>query len=69
MIAKMGKNKAIIISTHLLEEAEDICNRIVLMKQGQVVADGTLKSILSRYKSKSLEEVFFKLAGDKGEQA
>lgn len=69
LVSKMGKNKAIIISTHLLEEAEDVCSRIVLMKHGRVVADGTLKSILSKYKSKSLEEVFFKLAGDEGEQS
>ncbi len=67
LIAKMGKKKVIIISTHLLEEAEEVCNRIVLMKQGEVVADGTLKKILSKYKGKTLEEVFFKLAGDKGE--
>ena len=68
LIAKMGKNKAIIISTHLLEEAEDVCNRIVLIKKGRVVADGSLKKILSKYKSKSLEDVFYELAGDEGEQ-
>ena len=69
LIAKMGKKKTIIISTHLLDEAENVCNRIILIKKGQIVADGSLKKILTKYKSKSLEDVFFKLVGDEGENA
>ena len=41
LIAKMGKEKTIIISTHLLDEAETICNRIVLINKGKIMADGT----------------------------
>ena len=69
LIMGMGKKKAIIISTHLLDEAEDVCNRIIMIKHGEIVADGSLKKILSKYKSKSLEDAFFKLAGDEGDLA
>ena len=61
--------KTIIISTHLLDEAESVCNRIIMIKKGKIVADGSLKKILSKSKSKTLEEAFFKLAGDEGEKA
>ncbi len=61
LISKMGKNKTIIISTHLLDEAETVCNRIVLINKGKIMADGTCKDILKKSKTKSLEEAFAKL--------
>ena len=61
MIAEMGKDKTIVISTHLLEEAESVCNRIILINKGQIVADGTLAQVLAQNRTKSLEKVFHKL--------
>ena len=62
LISAFGKDKTIIISTHLLEEAENLCARIILIDKGKIVADGTLEAVLSQYQSPSLEEVFFKLS-------
>lgn len=61
MIAEMGKDKTIVISTHLLEEAETVCNRIVMINKGRIVADGTLNAVLKKCKAASLEEAFRKL--------
>lgn len=61
LITKMGVDKTIIISTHLLEEAETICNRIILINKGEIMADGTLEDILKINKSKNLPEAFKKL--------
>ena len=61
LISKMGKEKTIIISTHLLDEAETICNRIVLINKGKIMADGTCSDILKQTKTKSLEKAFAKL--------
>ena len=69
LILGMGKHKTIVISTHLLEEAESVCNRIILIDHGKIVADGKLDAILKKYKQKSLDQVFFELAGDEGEKA
>lgn len=69
LIGSMGQNKTILISTHLLEEAETICNRIILIDRGKIVADGCLKDILRTSRTSSLEETFFKLTDKEGEKA
>ena len=41
LIKTMGKNKAIIVSTHILEEVEAICTRVIIIDQGRLVFNGT----------------------------
>ena len=48
----------IILTTHYLEEAEALCNRMALMKQGRVVALDTTANLMAAYPGASLEEVF-----------
>lgn len=48
LIRSMSPEKAIVISTHLLEEVEAICTRVVIIDRGRVVADGTPESMLAR---------------------
>lgn len=67
LINIMGKNKTILISTHLIEEAETICNRIILINKGQIMANGTLPEILNQSKTSSLAEAFHRLTT--GEEA
>ena len=69
LISSLGKNKTIIISTHLLEEAETIANRIILINKGQIIIDGTSDDILSLSKSSNLSEAFYKLTnGEKTDE-
>ena len=66
LIKEMGKDKTILISTHLLDEAESIATRIILINKGQILVDGTLKDILFKANSPTLDEAFKKLtAGEK----
>jgi ABC-2 type transport system ATP-binding protein len=58
LIKDMGKGKTIIVSTHLLDEAQSIANRIILINKGKIVADGSLKEILKQTKCSSLEDAF-----------
>ncbi len=60
-ILEMGKNKTILISTHLLEEAQTVCNRIILINHGKIVIDGKVDNILQKANSETLEEAFYKL--------
>ena len=61
LIVSMAKDKTIIISTHLLEEAETICNRIILLDKGKIKADGTLNDILQKAGTDNLADAFRKL--------
>lgn len=61
LISNMGKDKTILISTHLLDEAETIADRIILINKGQIAADGTLTEILRKTGTENLEQAFKKL--------
>ena len=61
----MAKNKTILISTHLLEEAETICSRIILLDKGKIKADGDLSSILQTSQTDNLAAAFRKLTTHK----
>ena len=41
MIRRMGEKKAIIFSTHILEEVDAVCSRAIIIDRGQIVANGT----------------------------
>lgn len=45
IIKEIGKEKTIILSTHILSEAEATCDRIVIINQGKIVADGSTESL------------------------
>ena len=61
LIFSMSEEKTILISTHLLEEAEAICSRIIVMSNGQIMADGTCAQIFKKTKTKDLAAAFQKL--------
>ncbi|MHA1929861.1 MAG: ABC transporter ATP-binding protein [Candidatus Thorarchaeota archaeon] len=55
---------AILISTHILEVAQGLCDRFVIMNHGEVVGEGTLENLLSDFDGiETLEEVFLMLTG------
>lgn len=62
LIKRMGQDKAIIFSTHILEEVEAACTRAIIIDRGKVVADGTpdqLKKLVPGVNT--LDEVFRKI--------
>ena len=58
---KAEQGKIIFFSTHVLEVAQKLCNKIAIIKDGILVADGTMKRVIQ---DKSLEEVFMELEKD-----
>ncbi len=48
LIADMARDKAIIVSTHILEEVEAVCTRALVIDRGRVVADGTAEDLQRR---------------------
>ncbi len=57
------KGKTILYSTHYMEEAENICDRVILINKGKVIETGTPKEILSKTKTTNLRDAFFSLIG------
>ena len=56
---EMGKT--VLYSTHYLEEAEFLCDRIVMIYKGEVVTSGSIKEILKNTNTNSLREAFAKI--------
>jgi ABC-2 type transport system ATP-binding protein len=48
LISEMAKDKAIIVSTHILEEVEAVCSRAIIINNGRIVADGTADDLIRR---------------------
>lgn len=48
LISEMGKSKAIIVSTHILEEVEAICTRVIIIDRGRIVFNGTPDELRAR---------------------
>ncbi len=58
LIAQMAPEKAIVISTHILEEVEAVCSRAIVIARGRVVADATPRDLAARHPSGRLDDVF-----------
>ncbi len=58
MIKEMAKEKAIIISTHILEEVDAVCTRAIIIARGEVKADGTPEKLRALDPSGKLDVVF-----------
>ncbi len=58
LIKEIGKEKTVMLSTHIMQEVEAICNRVIIIHQGKLVADD-LTSNLSFSKSKDIVTVEF----------
>jgi ABC-2 type transport system ATP-binding protein len=54
IIKEIGKEKTIILSTHILSEAEATCDRIVIISQGKIVADGSAENLKQSTRGKNI---------------
>ena len=59
------RGKTIILTTHYMEEAEELCDRIGIIDHGRLIALGSPKQLKDKFKAKDLEEVFIGLTGRK----
>jgi sodium transport system ATP-binding protein len=53
--------KCIVFSTHIMREAEKLCDRIAIMHRGHILAEGTLEQLRQEHSEHDLEELFFRL--------
>ncbi|MEN6458178.1 MAG: ATP-binding cassette domain-containing protein [Thermoguttaceae bacterium] len=55
------QGKCVIFSTHIMREAEKLCDRVAILHRGSVLAEGTLEDLRNQYGESDLEELFFQL--------
>ncbi|HEX5436574.1 MAG TPA: ATP-binding cassette domain-containing protein [Gemmatimonadaceae bacterium] len=48
LIAELGRERTVMLSTHVLSEVQSMCSRLLIINRGKVVADGTVDSLVSR---------------------
>ena len=53
--------KCVVMSTHIMREAEKLCDRIAILHRGHILAEGTLAELCDRHEQRDLEELFFQL--------
>jgi len=61
LIKDLGKNKTVLFSSHILQEVESICDRIIIINKGKIVADDTLANLQSS--NKNVHVVIVEFAG------
>jgi ABC-2 type transport system ATP-binding protein len=57
------KDKTVILTTHYIEEAEALSDRVGIIDYGKLIALGSPLELMKKYKTKNLEEVFLKITG------
>ncbi|MFI3176633.1 MAG: ABC transporter ATP-binding protein [Eubacteriales bacterium] len=62
MKSEKERGKAVIYSTHYMEEAEYLCDRILLLHKGHILAEGKVEELKEKYQVPSIRDLFFRLA-------
>jgi ABC-2 type transport system ATP-binding protein len=65
LIKNLGKEKTVIFSTHIMQEVEAICNRVIIINKGKIVADDSIQSLQLKKKDTVVIQVSFKETVDK----
>jgi ABC-2 type transport system ATP-binding protein len=58
LIKSMAAQKAVVLSTHILEEVEAICTRVIIISRGRLIADETPEELLARKPGARMDEIF-----------
>lgn len=66
IIKNLGRNKTVLFSSHILQEVEAICDRVIIINKGKIVADDTVSNLQNANKNSHLVLVQFKESVDSG---
>jgi ABC-2 type transport system ATP-binding protein len=61
LIKDLGKTKTIILSTHIMQEVEAVCDEVIIINKGQVVANDSLTGLRQKHQNQTLEQIFIEL--------
>jgi len=58
LIKDFGKEKTVILSTHIMQEVEAMCDRVIITNKGNIVADAKLNELQQQFPNQTLETIF-----------
>ena len=58
-----NQGKTVVLTTHYMEEAEELCDRVGIIDRGKLIAEGSPEELIAEHQVKNLEELFIKLTG------
>jgi len=61
LITRIGKEKTVLLSTHIMQEVEAMCSRVIIISSGNIVADDSMENI--KNSNRNLEDMFREVAG------
>lgn len=64
VIKNVGKNKTVFLSTHIMQEVEAICDRVIIINNGKIVTDKKLDKLVSEIKEQVIEVEFDKAVNE-----
>ncbi len=67
LIKKISKDKVVIFSSHFMQEVEGLCDRVVLINKGQIIADADLQDLIQKHSPENQYEVVFEKSVKKGD--
>lgn len=67
LIKKLGKNHTVILSSHILQEIQAVCDKIVIINRGKIVADGTADSLSANLSTSGDRSLTVKFEGNPAE--
>jgi ABC-2 type transport system ATP-binding protein len=59
---RLAQGATVLLASHNMGEVERLCDRVIMLKEGRIVGDGSPKELLARFERNNLEEVFLDLA-------
>lgn len=67
LIKELGKTKTLVLSTHIMQEVEAVCDQVIIINNGKIVADDSLGSLKASHHGKTLEDIFIELTNGRRE--
>lgn len=64
LIKKLGREKTLLLSTHIMQEVEAVCDDVIIIRKGQIVADFPMEELTGRFADKNLEALFIRLTSN-----
>lgn len=61
LIKTLGKDKTVILSTHIMQEVEALCDDVIIISRGNIVANSSINELKKQHQGSTLEEIFRKL--------